>query len=66
MFRGAAGDRAHLRVAQGVGLTFGTAFCMPMAYRSGRFFHVQVPGVYGNGTVGILFSLFVVASRRST
>lgn len=74
---------------QAVGLTFGTAFCMLMAYRSGLirvtqkftmgvvaatggiavfylitmvlgFFHVQVPGVYGNGTIGILFSLFVV------
>ena len=24
------------------------------------FFHVQVPGIYGSGPVGILFSLFVV------
>ena len=74
---------------QSVALTFGTCFCMLMAYRSGwiratqRFtigivaatggialvyfvsmilglFHVQVPGIFGSGPVGILFSLAVV------
>ncbi len=74
---------------EAVALTFGTAFCMLMAYRSGLiratqkftmgiaaatggialvyvvsmvvgFFGVQVPLIYGNGPVGILFSLVVV------
>jgi uncharacterized YccA/Bax inhibitor family protein len=74
---------------ESVALTFGTCFCMLLAYRSGlirptkRFmigvvaatggimlvyflsmilglFHVQVPGMFGGGPVGILFSLAVV------
>jgi uncharacterized YccA/Bax inhibitor family protein len=74
---------------QSVALTFGTCFCMLLAYRSGlirateRFtigivaatggialvyfvsivlglFHVQIPGIFGSGPVGILFSLAVV------
>lgn len=74
---------------EAVALTFGTCFCMLIAYRSGlirptqRFtmgivaatggialvyfasmilglFHVQIPGIFGSGPVGILFSLVVV------
>jgi uncharacterized YccA/Bax inhibitor family protein len=74
---------------ESVALTFGTCFCMLLAYRTGivrasqRFvmgifaatggialvyfvsmllglFHVQVPGIFGSGPVGILFSLAVV------
>ena len=74
---------------EAVALTFGTCFCMLLAYRAGlirptqRFmvgvlaatggialvyflsmilglFHYQVPGIFGAGPVGILFSLFVV------
>lgn len=74
---------------EAVALTFGTCFCMLIAYRSGLIrptqkfmmgivaatggimvvyflsmilglFHVQVPGIFGSGPVGILFSLFVV------
>ena len=74
---------------QAVALTFGTCFCMLLAYRSGLlratqrftmgvvaatggiaivylasmvlgFFNVQIPGIFGNGPVGILFSLAVV------
>jgi uncharacterized YccA/Bax inhibitor family protein len=74
---------------ESVALTFGTCFCMLLAYRSGLirptqkfvigivaatggimlvyflsmilgFFHVQVPGIFGNGPIGILFSLAVV------
>jgi uncharacterized YccA/Bax inhibitor family protein len=74
---------------ESVALTFGTCFCMLIAYRSGlirptqRFtmgivaatggiavvyfasmilglFHVQIPGIFGSGPVGILFSLAVV------
>jgi len=74
---------------QSVALTFGTCFCLLLAYRSGLiraserftlgivaatggialiyflsmilgFFHVQVPGIFGSGPVGILFSLAVV------
>jgi uncharacterized YccA/Bax inhibitor family protein len=74
---------------QAVGLTFGTCFCMLMAYRSGLiratrrftigvvaatggiclvyflsmllgFFGIGVPGIFGGGPVGVLFSLFVV------
>jgi uncharacterized YccA/Bax inhibitor family protein len=76
-------------VMQAVALTFGTLFCLLVAYRSGMiratenfklgvaaatggiflvylvtmvlgFFGVSVPMIYGSGTVGILFSLFVV------
>jgi uncharacterized YccA/Bax inhibitor family protein len=74
---------------QSVALTFGTCFCLLLAYRSGMIratqkftygivaatggialvyfvsmilglFHVQVPGIFGSGPVGILFSLVVV------
>ena len=74
---------------ESVALTFGTCFCMLLAYRSGlirptqkftigvlaatggiavlyffsmilSLFHVQVPGIFGSGPVGILFSLAVV------
>jgi uncharacterized YccA/Bax inhibitor family protein len=74
---------------QSVALTFGTCFCLLLAYRSGMIratqkftygivaatggialvyfvsmilglFHVQVPGIFGSGPVGILFSLAVV------
>jgi uncharacterized YccA/Bax inhibitor family protein len=74
---------------QSVALTFGTCFCLLLAYRSGLIratqkftygvvaatggialvyfvsmilglFHVQVPGIFGSGPVGILFSLGVV------
>jgi uncharacterized YccA/Bax inhibitor family protein len=74
---------------ESVALTFGTCFCMLLAYRSGLIrptqkltigivaatggialvyflsiilglFHVQVPGIFGSGPVGILFSLAVV------
>lgn len=74
---------------EAVALTFGTCFCMLIAYRSGlirptqRFtmgiiaatggiavvyfasmilglFRVQIPGIFGSGPVGILFSLVVV------
>jgi uncharacterized YccA/Bax inhibitor family protein len=74
---------------QSVALTFGTCFCLLLAYRSGMIratqkftygivaatggialvyfasmilglFHVQVPGIFGSGPVGILFSLGVV------
>jgi uncharacterized YccA/Bax inhibitor family protein len=74
---------------ESVALTFGTCFCLLLAYRSGLIratekftlgivaatggislvyfasmllglFHVQVPGIFGSGPVGILFSLAVV------
>ena len=74
---------------ESVALTFGTCFCLLMAYRSGLvratpkftvgiiaatggiaivyfasmilgLFHVQVPGIFGSGPIGILFSLAVV------
>jgi uncharacterized YccA/Bax inhibitor family protein len=74
---------------QAVAATFGTCFCLLLAYRSGlirvsekftlgvvaatggialvyflnmilSFFHVQIPGIFGSGPVGILFSLVVV------
>jgi uncharacterized YccA/Bax inhibitor family protein len=74
---------------QSVALTFGTCFCLLLAYRSGMIratqkftygivaatggialvyfvsiilglFHLQVPGIFGSGPVGILFSLGVV------
>lgn len=76
-------------VMQAVSLTFGTLFCLLVAYRSGMikatenfklgvaaatggifvvylvtmvlgFFGVALPFIQGSGTVGILFSLFVV------
>lgn len=74
---------------ESVALTFGTCFCLLLAYRSGLiratekftlgvvaatggialvyfasmilgFFHVQIPGIFGGGPIGILFSLAVV------
>jgi uncharacterized YccA/Bax inhibitor family protein len=74
---------------ESVALTFGTCFCMLLAYRSGLIrptqklaigivaatggiaalyflniilglFHVQIPGIFGSGPVGILFSIAVV------
>ena len=74
---------------QAVALTFGTCFCLLLAYRSGLIrptqkfmigivaatggimlvyvasmilglFQVQIPGIFGSGPVGILFSLVVV------
>jgi len=74
---------------ESVALTFGTCFCLLIAYRTGMIratqkftlgivaatggimvvylismvlglFHVQVPGIFGSGPVGILFSLAVV------
>ena len=74
---------------EAVALTFGTCFCLLLAYRAGlvratqRFtlgvvaatggialvyflsmilglFHVRVPGIFGSGPVGILFSVAVV------
>ncbi|HXJ44420.1 MAG TPA: Bax inhibitor-1/YccA family protein [Bryobacteraceae bacterium] len=74
---------------EAVALTFGTCFCLLLAYRSGLiratekftmgivaatggialvyfasmilgFFHVQIPGIFGSGPIGIVFSLVVV------
>jgi uncharacterized YccA/Bax inhibitor family protein len=74
---------------EAVALTFGTCFCLLLAYRSGLIratekftmgivaatggiavvyfasmllglFYVQIPGIFGNGAVGIIFSLVVV------
>jgi uncharacterized YccA/Bax inhibitor family protein len=74
---------------QAVAATFGTCFCLLLAYRSGLirasekftlgivaatggialvyflsmilgFFHVQIPGIFGSGPIGILFSVVVV------
>jgi uncharacterized YccA/Bax inhibitor family protein len=76
-------------VLQAVALTFGTLFCLLMAYKSRMiqvtqnfrmgvfaatgaialfylvtfvlsFFKIQIPGLFGSGLVGILFSLAVV------
>ncbi len=81
--------RYHGIAIESVALTFGTAVCMLLAYRSGLIqptrkfmigivaatggitlvyvasmvlglFHVQIPGIFGSGMVGILFSLVVV------
>jgi uncharacterized YccA/Bax inhibitor family protein len=93
LFLGALSATLELRfpgiAIQSVALTFGTCFCLLLAYRSGiikaterftlgivaatggialvylasmllGFFHVQIPGIFGSGPVGILFSLFVV------
>jgi uncharacterized YccA/Bax inhibitor family protein len=75
---------------ESVALTFGTCFCMLVAYRTGmirvtqRFtmglvaatggialiyfasmllslFHVEIPGIFGGGPIGIIFSLVVCA-----
>jgi uncharacterized YccA/Bax inhibitor family protein len=74
---------------ESVALTFGTCFCLLLAYRSGLIrptqkfqmgivaatggialiyfgsmllglFHIQVPGIFGSGPIGIIFSLVVV------
>jgi uncharacterized YccA/Bax inhibitor family protein len=74
---------------QAVAATFGTCFCLLLAYRAGliratekftlgvvaatggialvyflnmilSFFHIQIPGIFGSGPIGILFSLVVV------
>jgi uncharacterized YccA/Bax inhibitor family protein len=74
---------------QSVALTFGTCFCLLLAYRSGLiratekftlgivaatggialvylasmvlgFFHIQIPGIFGGGPIGIIFSMAVV------
>jgi uncharacterized YccA/Bax inhibitor family protein len=93
LFLGALSAMLELRfpgiAIESVALTFGTCFCLLLAYRSGlirpteRFtlgivaatggiavvyfasmilglFHVQIPGIFGSGPVGILFSLAVV------
>jgi|SRR5450432_2847552 uncharacterized YccA/Bax inhibitor family protein len=93
LFLGALSAMFELRfpgiAMQSVALTFGTCFCLLLAYRSGLIrptqkftmgvvaatggialvyfvsmilglFHVQVPGIYGSGPIGIVFSLVVV------
>jgi uncharacterized YccA/Bax inhibitor family protein len=93
LFLGALSAMFELRfpgiAIQSVALTFGTCFCLLLAYRSGLIrasekftmgivaatggialvyfasmllglFHVQIPGIFGGGPVGILFSLAVV------
>jgi len=74
---------------EAVALTFGTCFCLLLAYRSGLIrathkftlgvvaatggialvyiasmvlglFHIQIPYIFGNSPIGILFSVFVV------
>jgi uncharacterized YccA/Bax inhibitor family protein len=76
-------------IMQAVALTFGTMFCLLLAYKSGfiqptenfklgvvaatgaimliyaasmilSWFHIQIPGIFGNGPIGIAFSLFIV------
>ena len=93
LFLGALSATFELRfpgiAIQAVAATFGTCFCLLLAYRSGLiratekftlgivaatggiavvyflsmilgFFHVQIPGIFGSGPIGILFSLVVV------
>ena len=93
LFLGALSATFELRfpgiAIQAVAATFGTCFCLLLAYRSGlirptekftmgivaatggiavvyflsmilSLFHVQVPGIFGSGPVGIIFSLVVV------
>src|SRR5580658_8645839 len=93
LFLGALSAMLELRfpgiAIESVALTFGTCFCMLLAYRSGLIrptqkfvigivaatggimlvyflsmilglFNVQVPGIFGGGPIGILFSLAVV------
>ncbi len=93
LFLGALSAMLEMRfpgiAIESVALTFGTCFCMLLAYRSGLirptqrfvmgivaatggiamvyfasmilgFFHVQIPGIFGSGPIGILFSLAVV------
>lgn len=92
LFLGALSATFELRfpgiAIESVALTFGTCFCMLLAYRSGLIrptqklmmgvvaatggitlvylttmvlglFHIQVPGIYGSGPLGIAFSLVV-------
>lgn len=93
MFLGGFSAMMELRfpgiAIEAVALTFGTCFCLLLAYRSGLiqasqkftmgivaatggiavvyfasmvlgFFGVHIPGIFGNGPIGILFSLVVV------
>jgi uncharacterized YccA/Bax inhibitor family protein len=93
MFLGAVSAMMEARfpgiAMESVALTFGTCFCLLIAYRSGLIrasekftlgivaatggialvyfasmilglFHVQIPGIFGSGPVGILFSVVVV------
>jgi uncharacterized YccA/Bax inhibitor family protein len=93
LFLGALSATLELRfpgiAIESVALTFGTCFCLLLAYRSGivrasdkfklgivaatggialiyflsmllGLFHVRIPGIFGSGPVGILFSLVVV------
>ena len=93
LFLGALSAMLEMRfpgiAIESVALTFGTCFCMLLAYRSGLIrptqkfvmgvvaatggiavvyfasmilglFHVQIPGIFGSGPMGILFSLAVV------
>ncbi len=93
LFLGALSATFELRypgiAIEAVAGTFGTAFCLLLAYRSGMiratekftlgivaatggialvyflnmilgFFHIQVPGIFGSGPIGILFSAVVV------
>ena len=93
LFLGALSAMLEMRfrgiAIESVALTFGTCFCLLLAYRSGLIratekftlgivaatggialvyvasmvlglFHVQIPGIFGSGPVGILFSLGVV------
>jgi len=93
LFLGALSAMLELRfpgiAIEAVALTFGTCFCLLLAYRSGLIrasekftlgivaatggimlvyvasmilglFHVQIPGIFGNGPIGILFSVAVV------
>jgi len=93
LFLGALSATFELRfpgiAIEAVAATFGTAFCLLLAYRSGMiratekfklgvvaatggialvyflsmilgFFHIQIPGIFGSGPIGILFSAVVV------
>src|SRR5579863_2417572 len=93
LFLGALSSVLELRypgiAIEAVAATFGTCFCMLLAYRSGlirptqkftigviaatggiaivyflsmilSLFHITVPGIFGSGPIGILFSLAVV------
>src|ERR1019366_3727708 len=93
MFLGAVSAMFEMRfpgiAMESVALTFGTCFCMLIAYRTGLIrptarltmgivaatggialtyflsmilglFHVQIPGIFGSGPIGILFSVAVV------
>jgi uncharacterized YccA/Bax inhibitor family protein len=82
-------SRYHGIAIEAVALTFGTCFCMLLAYRAGiirptqrltlgivaatggialvyfasmilGLFHIQIPGIFGSGPIGIVFSLVVV------